>query len=211
MTGLVRSTVSPSSSSISRSTPWVEGCWGPMLMIMVSSSGCSMSMSDGSTGHALGEPEDRTTSRRSSSGSVCRPRRPAPGRLRRSRPRATARPSSVHGRPGRPPRRRRRRRRGRWARSPDAVSSMASLIGARGFLELDRHPADPVVLAQGMALPVLGHEDPGQVGMAGEQDAEHVEGLALHGLGPGVEVQDRGHHGVGLGHLHPDPDPARPG
>ena len=24
-------TVSPSSSRISRSTPWVEGCWGPML------------------------------------------------------------------------------------------------------------------------------------------------------------------------------------
>ena len=24
-------TVSPSSSRISRSTPWVDGCWGPML------------------------------------------------------------------------------------------------------------------------------------------------------------------------------------
>jgi hypothetical protein len=27
-------TVSPSSSRISRSTPWVDGCWGPMLMTM---------------------------------------------------------------------------------------------------------------------------------------------------------------------------------
>ena len=34
MIGLQRVTVSPSSSSSSRSTPWVEGCWGPMLMIM---------------------------------------------------------------------------------------------------------------------------------------------------------------------------------
>ncbi len=32
-----------------RSTPWVDGCCGPMLMIMVSSSGRSMSMSDTST------------------------------------------------------------------------------------------------------------------------------------------------------------------
>ena len=38
MTGLVRSTVSPSSSSISRSTPWVLGCCGPMLMMVVSAS-----------------------------------------------------------------------------------------------------------------------------------------------------------------------------
>src|SRR3546814_704371 len=36
--GLVRSTISPSSSSMRRSTPWVDGCCGPMLMIIVSSS-----------------------------------------------------------------------------------------------------------------------------------------------------------------------------
>ena len=38
MIGLQRSTVSPCSSSISRSTPWVLGCAGPMLMIIVWSS-----------------------------------------------------------------------------------------------------------------------------------------------------------------------------
>src|SRR6266545_8412676 len=38
MTGLDRTTVSPSSSSMMRSTPWVDGCCGPMLMIMVCSS-----------------------------------------------------------------------------------------------------------------------------------------------------------------------------
>ena len=35
MTGFVRSTVSPSSSSMRRSTPCVLGCCGPMLMIIV--------------------------------------------------------------------------------------------------------------------------------------------------------------------------------
>ena len=48
MTGLVRSTNSPSSSSMRRSTPCVEGCAGPMLMIMVSSSRRSKSTSLGS-------------------------------------------------------------------------------------------------------------------------------------------------------------------
>src|SRR5215213_9731123 len=32
MTGLQATTISPSSSSSRRSTPWVDGCWGPMLM-----------------------------------------------------------------------------------------------------------------------------------------------------------------------------------
>src|SRR5213594_907682 len=36
MIGLARTTVSPSSSSTTRSTPWVEGCCGPMLSVMVS-------------------------------------------------------------------------------------------------------------------------------------------------------------------------------
>src|SRR3989442_3448978 len=36
MIGLALSTVSPSSSSTTRSTPCVEGCCGPMLSVMVS-------------------------------------------------------------------------------------------------------------------------------------------------------------------------------
>src|SRR5215213_8632107 len=36
MCGMQRTTVSPSSSSTSRSTPCVAGCWGPMLMSMCS-------------------------------------------------------------------------------------------------------------------------------------------------------------------------------
>src|SRR6267142_3869536 len=36
MMGFAATMVSPSSSSATRSTPWVEGCWGPMLRVMVS-------------------------------------------------------------------------------------------------------------------------------------------------------------------------------
>src|SRR5712692_5139907 len=36
MIGLALTMVSPSSSSATRSTPWVEGCCGPMLRVMVS-------------------------------------------------------------------------------------------------------------------------------------------------------------------------------
>ena len=35
MIGLARTTVSPSSSIMIRSTPWVDGCCGPMLMTIV--------------------------------------------------------------------------------------------------------------------------------------------------------------------------------
>ncbi len=66
MIGLVRSTVSPSSSSIRRSTPWVDGCWGPMLMIIVSSSRRSMSMSAGLMKLPSGRRRTAPTSRRSS-------------------------------------------------------------------------------------------------------------------------------------------------
>ena len=43
ITGLHRLIISPSNSSCRRSTPWVEGCWGPMLMIIRSSSETSSS------------------------------------------------------------------------------------------------------------------------------------------------------------------------
>src|SRR6476646_4989794 len=36
MIGRALTTVSPSSSSATRSTPWVEGCCGPMFKVMVS-------------------------------------------------------------------------------------------------------------------------------------------------------------------------------
>ena len=77
-----------------------------------------------------------------------------------------------------------------------------TLMTAR--LELHGDRADLVVLAQGVALPVLGHQDPRQVGVVGEDDAEHVERLALHRLGAGMDVEQRGQRRVVGGHLHAD-------
>ncbi len=37
MSGIMRTTVSPSISSSTRNTPWVDGCCGPMFRIMVRS------------------------------------------------------------------------------------------------------------------------------------------------------------------------------
>src|SRR5258708_1598445 len=41
MIGRQWTTISPSSTSSSRSTPWVDGCWGPMLMVRSSRSSVS--------------------------------------------------------------------------------------------------------------------------------------------------------------------------
>src|SRR5437879_13751447 len=51
---------------------------------------------------------------------------------------------------------------------------------------------DGVVLTQGIALPVLGEQDPPEVGMTLEPDAEHVVALALHPVGAAVESGQRG-------------------
>src|ERR1700728_595165 len=152
MIGLVRTTTSPSSSSMSRSTPWVEGCWGPMLMIIVSSSPRSMSIWPASF------PSD--------SGS------------RRTALRASRNVSWV----------------------PPALR--------RGFLELHGNPPHAVVLAQGVALPVVGHEDPGEIGVPGKADAHQVEDLALHRIGARIEVEKGRDDRVGLGYLHPEADAA---
>ena len=82
-----------------------------------------------------------------------------------------------------------------------------SLIGDRGLFELHRYPPDAVVLAQGVAFPVLGHQDPGQVRMTFEDDPHHVVGLALHGVDAGVTVHQARHDRVRFGHLHPDAHP----
>src|SRR5919109_2891778 len=117
MTGLARSTVSPSSSSTTRSTPCVDGCCGPRLTTIVSSD----------SGHCSG-------------------------------PRTRSRGVSVTG-----------------------SSSSRSLR----LLELDGHPGRRVVLAQRVALPVVGHEQADEVGMAGEANAEEVIHLSLGQFGAG--------------------------
>src|SRR3954467_1000625 len=169
MTGLQRSTVSPSSSSMRRSTPWVLGCCGPMLMIIVSSSVISTSTSSWEM-----------------------PRRTAPCSSERNASLVSARrPISC---------------------APSAVSLVRSVIGPPGspgpwrFFELHGDAPDGVVLAQGVALPVVGHEDARQVGMALEDDPEHVVDLALHGLATGKHLEQRRERRLSLGNLGPHPD-----
>src|SRR3954470_20091404 len=161
MIGFVRRTVSPWSSSMRRSTPWVLGCCGPMLMIMVSSSLTSTSTSSCDT-----------------------PRSTAP--CSRAR---TASPVSLRGLIS-------------WA--PSSVSVVSSVIRSprpRRFFELHGDPADEIVLAEGVALPIVGHEDARQIGVALEHDAEHVVHLALHGLGAGEHLEQRRERRLSLGHL----------
>ena len=177
MIGFVRSTVSPSSSIISRSTPWVDGCWGPMLMIIVSSPDTSMSRFRRRVTAALRQTEDGTD---------------LAAQLRR---RSLARGRQLLGAFG---------RLGHEA----FVSVVCSLTAVRssrpgGFLELHRDAPDAVVLAQRVALPVVRHEDPGDVRVAVEDDPEHVVGLALHGLGARVEIPQRVDRRIGSGHLDP--------
>src|SRR5687768_687340 len=134
MMGFDRSTCSPWSSSINRSTPWVLGCWGPMLMIIVWSSPATS----------------------------CSPMAAA----------------SVSDR-------RKTQWRSRISRVRLAVSVTVASPRSGGALELDRDAPHRVVLAQGVAVPVLRHEDAGHVGVVVEDDAVHVEHLPLGCLRPG--------------------------
>ena len=68
--------------------------------------------------------------------------------------------------------------------------AIACSSGRRCALELHRDATDVVVRAQRVALPLVGHEDPGVVGMAVERDPEQVPRLALVVLDPGVEPED---------------------
>src|SRR5207244_2814218 len=182
MTGLLRRTVSPSSSIMSRSTPWVDGCWGPMLMIIVSSGLTSMLRSPGSRVTPSGSRSTAPCSSSSSADSVA---------LRGA---ISWAPSDV-------------------SIDSDRASCSRVLIrfsstGLGWVLELNGDATHGVVLSQRMTLPVLRHEDAGEVGVALEADAHHVEDLSLHGVGPRVEAKERRHHGLGPGDLHPQPDAA---
>ena len=128
-----------------RSTPWVLGCCGPMLMIIVSSSpGTGLELGGLGLGHAQHAAD------------------------------LAQQLLGVHALA------RRRQLLGALVGLDDALSS--STARQRAFstpLNCTGMRADAVVLAQRVAVPVLGHEDPGEVGVAVEADAEHVEHLAL--------------------------------
>src|SRR5437899_7127466 len=119
MIGRASTTVSPSSSSATRSTPCVEGCCGPMLSVMVS----VRTVSDLLGRRVLERGVGRDAARR--------------------------------------------------------------VVGERHLLVAERR-----ILAQRPALPILGEQDPGEVGMAGELDAVEVEGLALVPVRGGPHARD---------------------
>jgi len=54
------------------------------------------------------------------------------------------------------------------------------------------HPAEGVILPQGVAGEFVRHQDAAQVGMAGELDAEQVVDLALHPVGTAPDIKGAG-------------------
>ena len=59
-------------------------------------------------------------------------------------------------------------------------------------------PLHRIVLAERMGGEFLGQEDPPQIGMPVEADAEHVPDLALHPVRPLPEPHHRGDHRIGI-------------
>src|SRR5208282_3386833 len=109
MSGIMRTTVSPSISSSTRSTPWVDGCCGPMFRIMVRS----------------------------------------------------------------------------WPGSSTGVGVKWAIVD---FLAVPLHG---IIFAQGVAFPVLGHQNAPQIWMAGETNAEKIEHFALEIIGAGPYGSER--------------------
>ena len=76
----------------------------------------------------------------------------------------------------------------------EEVAAVAGNHGGRRLGGVGGHlgAAEGMVLAQGVALPGIGHEDAAQVGVAGEADAEHVVDLPLVPVGGRPDAGDRG-------------------
>src|SRR5215813_3701394 len=72
------------------------------------------------------------------------------------------------------------------------------------FGEVDGFAADRKVAAQWVAHPVVRHQDPGQVRMALEANAEHVPRLSLIPVGGSVDVVRAGCPGIVFGHEDAD-------
>src|SRR5256886_10809211 len=150
MSGSASRTTSPSSFSLTRSTPCVLGCWGPMLSSIQSVGGsCS-----GPNGSCAGPGPNGSCAGPGPNGS-CTTRVSATDRI--------------------------------------GLQPFKLLVA-----EDDRLAEGDVVLAQWMAFPALRHQQPAQVRMAVEGDAEQVPGLAFVPVGRRPDIR-QGRH-VRLGH-----------
>src|SRR6476661_10045809 len=188
MPARVSVTVSPSSSRMRRSTPWVDGCCGPMLTTIRSSW------------------SEVASSMRSSQS--------PPEVLRTKAPSAadSSAPDVAYGSLVRWVVLMRGPRKGS-ERSADLCGVplvvAPALVGRRDrrALVLDGDAAERVVLALRVAGPVVRHEDPREGRMAVELEPEHVPRLPLVPVVRGVDRNDRRdvRVGVGAGDLDADP------
>src|SRR4051812_11217059 len=197
MPARVSVTVSPSSSRISRSTPCVDGCCGPMLTTMRSSwSAVASSMRSSQSP----PPEALTTKAPSAAASS------APEDAYGTLGRPDCRPWEVVDVLMRGPRNVSKRS-GERCGVPSVVAP--ALVGRRDrrALVVDGDAAQGVVLALRVAGPVVRHEDPGEGRVPVELDPEHVPGLALVPVVGGVDRDDRGDVTVAVraGHLEANP------
>ena len=146
-----RGSISPSSSSTSRSTPCVLGCCGPMLTVIVSV------------------------------------------RMFRHRVRSSLVPGATADRV-------------RCWRGTLLRVTCSGSDASRRLADLHR-----IVLAQRIAFPVLRHQQPPQIGMAVEHDAEQVPDFALEPVGRRPDAADRRDVRVVAvqPHLHAQPQPVR--
>src|SRR6266508_2646390 len=180
-TGLARTTVSASSSSITRSTPCVDGCWGPMLMIIVSPSPSTS-----------GQGPPVRTSSRSLGCSSCAPSSVCWVRRGADRNGSAGAVSSA------------------WSSASPFVTSRESLIEVRVAVEPDAEHVERLALAEVHPRVRLGEArhrcvsrrnlaDGPNAAVAGmrEEVRDHLESLRLHAWnrGPGRvhQVVDRGH------------------
>src|SRR5215211_6295933 len=136
MTGWASWIISPSRVTITRSTPWVAGCWGPTFRVM--SWVCS------------------------SRSALSRTMMPTPV------------PSAA------------------WKAAPPRCRSVATLLprflGPRPGLGLPGQQGE--LLAQRVAVELLGQQQLGQVGVALEADPEQLGRLPLVPVGPRPQVAD---------------------
>src|SRR5882762_462512 len=178
-----RTTVSPSSSTTSRNTPWVAGCCGPMLMSMCSSA--SPGSAAAVKGTRVARPWASMPGVASSSSTVrLLTARCSLGRFRNDAPLTAAEPVTHVVR--------------QVARGLDDRQLFQRVIRFR--IDVERLPyllgagetaAQREALPQRVALGVgLPHQDASQVGVATERDAEHVEDFPFQPVRAVPQVKD---------------------